>query len=136
MGKPTICLGKNKDADQLCSNCTADHRLCFCYTDSTVPLLLKSDISSFWPASVIVQAGLCHTWSEPKLLVLSRTGSFHIHRLRGYRDKHVFHVHISITLGTGQEMTLTLITSNCIPSLVVCFCQLSGLRMQYFPKYP
>ena len=27
--KPTKCLGKNKGADQLCSNCTADQRLCF-----------------------------------------------------------------------------------------------------------
>ena len=34
-------------ADQLCSNCTADQRLCFRYTDSTISLLLKSEISSF-----------------------------------------------------------------------------------------
>ena len=37
MGKPTICIGENKGADQ---------RLCFCYSDSTIPLLLKSEISS------------------------------------------------------------------------------------------
>ena len=43
MGKPTICIGKNKGADQLrSSNCEADQRLCFRYTDSTVPLLSKS----------------------------------------------------------------------------------------------
>ena len=29
MRKPTICIYENKDADQLCSNCTADQRLCF-----------------------------------------------------------------------------------------------------------
>ena len=46
MGKPTICLGENKSADQLRSNCEADQRLWFCYSDSTVPLLLKSEISS------------------------------------------------------------------------------------------
>ena len=40
-----IC--KNKDADQLRSNCEADQRLCFRHTDSTIPLLLKSEISSF-----------------------------------------------------------------------------------------
>ena len=34
MGKPTICLGENKGADQLCSNCEADQRLCFRYSDS------------------------------------------------------------------------------------------------------
>ena len=31
MGKSTICIGKNKGADQLRSNCEADQRLCFCY---------------------------------------------------------------------------------------------------------
>ena len=47
MGKPTICIGKNKDTDQLRGNREADQRLCFWYSDSTVPLLLKSGISSF-----------------------------------------------------------------------------------------
>ena len=42
--KKTISMGENKDADQLCSNCTADHRLCFRCTDSIIPLLLKSKI--------------------------------------------------------------------------------------------
>ena len=45
--KPTICIGENKDADQLRGNREADQRLCFHYTDSTLPLLLKSEISSF-----------------------------------------------------------------------------------------
>ena len=41
--------------------CTADQRLCFHKTDSiTIPLLLKFEISSFQPASVIVQTGVCH----------------------------------------------------------------------------
>ena len=31
----------------LCENKGADQRLCFCYTDSTISLLLKSKISSF-----------------------------------------------------------------------------------------
>ena len=75
MGKPTICIRENRCADQLGSNCEADQRLCFRYTDSTIPFLLKSEISSFWPASVTVQLGLCRTWSETKLLVLSRTDS-------------------------------------------------------------
>ena len=46
MGKPTICIGENKGADQLRGNREADQRLCFHYSDSTVPLLLKSKISS------------------------------------------------------------------------------------------
>ena len=57
------------------SNCEADQRLCFHYSDSAIPLLLKYKISSLYPSSVTVQAGLCKTWSEPKLLVFSRTGS-------------------------------------------------------------
>ena len=47
MGKPTICIGENKGADQLRGNREADQRLCFRYTDSTIPLLFKSKISRF-----------------------------------------------------------------------------------------
>ena len=42
MGKPTICICENKGADQLRSNCEADQRLCFRYSDSTIPPLLNS----------------------------------------------------------------------------------------------
>ena len=47
VGKPTICIGENKGADQLRGNREADQRLCFRYSDSIIPLLLKSKISSF-----------------------------------------------------------------------------------------
>ena len=57
---------ENKDADQLCSNCTADQRLCFHFTDSTIPFLLQSEISVVWPAFVAVQAGLCQTLSKKR----------------------------------------------------------------------
>ena len=43
MRKPASCICENKDADQLRSNCAADQRLCFRYTDSTIPLLAKSE---------------------------------------------------------------------------------------------
>ena len=66
MGKPTICLGENKGADQLRSNCEADQRLCFRYTDSTVPLLLKDvvwDIFVFalgnTPGFHLIRAKVC-----------------------------------------------------------------------------
>ena len=62
--KPDFCLGENKGADQLRGNREADQRLCFRYSDSTIPLLLKSEISSFWLFSELVQVGLCRTWSE------------------------------------------------------------------------
>ena len=45
--KPDFCLGENKGADQLRGYREADLRLCFRYSDSTIPLLLKSEISSF-----------------------------------------------------------------------------------------
>ena len=76
MGKPTICIGENKGADQLRGNREADQRLCFRYSDSTIPLLLKSKISSFEPASMTAQAGLCQTCSETTLLVFPQGGSY------------------------------------------------------------
>ena len=41
MRKPTICICKNKDADQLRGDPKADQRLCFRYLDSTIPPLLN-----------------------------------------------------------------------------------------------
>ena len=62
--KLNFCQCENKGADQLRSNCEAVERLCFRYMDSTIPLLLKSEISSFYPSSVAAQAALCRTWLE------------------------------------------------------------------------
>ena len=76
MRKPTFCICENKDADQLRGYREADQRLCFRYTDSTIPLLPKSEISSLQPSSVAVQPGLCRTRSETRTLVFSRTGSY------------------------------------------------------------
>ena len=64
MRKLDFRICENKGADQLCGNCTTDQRPCFRYTDSPVPLLSKSEISSLKPSSVAVQPGLCRTWSE------------------------------------------------------------------------
>ena len=76
MGKPTICIGKNKGADQLRGNREADQRLCFRYSDSTIPPPLNSKISGFQPPSVLAQPDLCQTCSETTLLVFLRGGSF------------------------------------------------------------
>ena len=65
--KPTICIWESKGADQLHGNYTADHRLYFLYEDSTIPLLLKSKISSFLPVSVTVRVGLRLTLSETQI---------------------------------------------------------------------
>ena len=46
MRKPAFCICENKDADQLRGNREADQRLCFRYSDSKIPLLPTSEISS------------------------------------------------------------------------------------------
>ena len=81
MRKPTICMGENKDADQLRGNREADQRLCFRYTDSTFPPLLIPKFSRFWVSSVTVQAGLCWTWSETHIVgfVMHRLNSNNCH---------------------------------------------------------
>ena len=78
MGKPTICMGENKVADQLRGNRETDQRPCFRYTDSSVSLLLKSETSRLYLFSVTVQVGLGRTWSETTLLVFPRGGSIKI----------------------------------------------------------
>ena len=48
MRKPAFCICENKEADQLRGNREADQHLCFRYTDSTIPLLPKSEIHLPW----------------------------------------------------------------------------------------
>ena len=69
---PDFCICENKGADQLRCNPEADQRLCFRYTDSTIPLLSKSEISRLYPSSVTAQHGLCRTLRKP---VFSQRGS-------------------------------------------------------------
>ena len=78
MRKPTFCICENKDADQLRGNCEADQRLCFRYTDSTIPLQLnpKFQASShlLWMYSpVCVGPG-----QKPRRPVFSQPGSIHV----------------------------------------------------------
>ena len=62
MGKPTICIGENKGADQLRSNCEADQHHCFLlhglYNFSSTYIKSFKLLTS----SVTVQPGLCGTW--------------------------------------------------------------------------
>ena len=76
MRKPAFCICKNKGTDQLRGNCAADQCLCFHLIDSTIPLLFKSEISSLYLSSVVVQPGFCQTWSETSNKI--------------YRNSHVF----------------------------------------------
>ena len=43
MRKPAFCISETKDANQLRGNREADQRLCFRYSDSTIPLLPTSE---------------------------------------------------------------------------------------------
>ena len=45
--KSATCIGKSKVTDQHCSYCQADQCLCFYNTNSTIPLLSNSKISSW-----------------------------------------------------------------------------------------
>ena len=46
--KPAIRICENKSADQLSCNCEADQHLYLSYTDSTITIVLRSEISSFF----------------------------------------------------------------------------------------
>ena len=75
MRKPAFCICENKDADQLRGNREADQRLCFRYTDSTIPLLSNSEIQAsshiLWLNSpVCVRPG-----RKPRRPVFSERGS-------------------------------------------------------------
>ena len=75
MRKPAYICG-NKDADQLCGNRTADQRLCFCYKDSTIPLLPKYQASNhlLWQYSLFcVGPG-----RKPRRQVFSRRDSMNL----------------------------------------------------------
>ena len=60
--KPAFCICENKDADYR----KADQRLCFRYTDSTIPLLPKSEILSFYPSSVTTARFLSDLVGNPE----------------------------------------------------------------------
>ena len=71
MRKPAFCICKNKDADQLRSNCAADQRLRFRYIDSTIPLLSKSEISEL----LAIFCGCVRPGRKSRRPVFSRRGS-------------------------------------------------------------
>ena len=76
MRKPDFCLGENKGADQLRGNREADQRLCFRYSDSIIPLLLKSEISSFYSSFLSLYRPVCvGPGRKPRRPVFSRRGS-------------------------------------------------------------
>ena len=84
MGKPTICLGENKDADQLRGNREADQRLCFRYSDSTILFYLypKFQASSFF---LCLYRPVCvgpvrkpHCWFSHEVAHIMHKGTKHV----------------------------------------------------------
>ena len=55
MRNPAFCICENKDADQLRGNRETDQRLCFRYTDSSIPLLIRN----FKPLAILCG---CRAW--------------------------------------------------------------------------
>ena len=77
MRKPTFCICENKDADQLRSNCAANQRLCFRYTDSTITLLPKFEISSLYSHFMWLYSPVCvGPGRKPRRPVFSERGSY------------------------------------------------------------
>ena len=99
MRKPTFCIGKNKDADQVRVNLEADQRLFFCYTDSTKFLFFRirnfkhqACFSVFWSGNfclivpfpdhcLLVTFCDCTCWLVPDL-VGKKTLGFPTRRLK------------------------------------------------------
>ena len=112
-------MGENKDTDQLRGNREADQRLCFRYLDSTISLLLKSEISSFYLFSVTVQPGLCRTWSETQIV------GFLMHRLKSeinaeftkYTGRKTYQISSGFTtrksFNLSKKLVLHLMISRC-----------------------
>ena len=131
MRKPAFCICENKDADQLRGNREVDQRLCFRYTDSTIRLFSKSEISSFQPSSVAVQPGFSGTWSEtPKTGFLTTRLNYIMQTRLCYLDPLSLHFY-TVKLGcTGVYIIFLIWLSNigCGYSLEPCVPTISVLN--------
>ena len=109
--RPAFCVCESKDADQLRGNREADRRLCFRYIDSTIPILSKCEISSLLPSCVVVERGLCGTWSEtPKTKFLTTRLIWYAHFRRNLTATNMSYRSISEPLLYGS---LKLLPSLC-----------------------
>ena len=118
MRKPGFCICENKDADQLRGNPEPDMRLCFCYTDSTIPLLPKYEISSLSSSCVVVQPGLCGTWSEtPKTgFLTTRLIRYRLVWTSTYKSIHYLH----------KESYCPMIRIECTAQSLIRLCRYPG----------
>ena len=116
-----------KQRHRSASHCEAEQRLCFHYTDSTIPRLYKTKISSLQPSSVTVQAGLCRTCSENTLLVFPRGSSFYLleqteDQIKGVFDDNLSRImrktDVCLCVNKGGDQ----LRSNCTADQHFCFC--------------
>ena len=86
MRKAAFFICKNKGTDQPLGYCQAN---CFCYIDSSMTILPKSEISSLKPSFVAIQPDLCLTWSATLKTDLSSYGSVraYIYGIQNIGDK-------------------------------------------------
>ena len=110
MGKTTICIGENKDADQLRGNREADQRLCFRYPDSTILLLSKSEISNFlclYRPVCVEPVRKPHCWfsHEAAQMVKNLFTDIHIFWLRC--AKYCYHIQVHLVISAAKAASVT-----------------------------
>ena len=74
--KPAFCICENKDADQLRGNREADQRICFRYTDTTIPLLSKSEFQASSHLLWLYRPVCLGPGRKPRRPVFSQRGSY------------------------------------------------------------
>ena len=112
MRNPDFCLCENIGEDQLCSNCTADQRLCSRYRDSTIHLLSKSEIFSLWLSSVRYSPVYVRPGRKPQRPVFSRRGPFDLDQLLTKVPCSVTHLFHSRWYIVERECTVTLVHND------------------------
>ena len=78
MRKPEFCLSENKGANQLRSDCEADHRLCFRYTDLSL-VGNPEDRFSHVAAQINVKYEGCSNVCVQMLLLAIEPSQYHIY---------------------------------------------------------
>ena len=116
--KPALCICENKDADQLRGHREADQGLCFRYTDSKIPLLPKSEISSLSPSARFVwdqvktpKTGFLTTRLNNLMVSLSALQK----SICGLKTE-------TFTCTPGQEISIIKVFYGRVPPIDINFC--------------
>ena len=118
--KPAFCICENKDADQLRCNREADQRLCFHYTDSSIPLLPKSEISARFVLDLV---------GNPEKRVFSQRGSIYVSSPYSLYPRHLCRRVYSFHLSIICPFVCSFVSSFVLPS------RLWNLRQSFALKF-